>query len=84
MNSLKYFVDGSKLVLELEAKPKGKVSVRQVSDLVVHHIDEKGNILKAEITGLWRDSPKWKRTSPSPNGAGRRGSRGGRGEDSLK
>ncbi|MCH8929221.1 MAG: hypothetical protein IIB39_10980 [Candidatus Marinimicrobia bacterium] len=54
MNSLKYFVDGSKLVLELEAKPKGKVSVRQVSDLVVHHIDEKGNILKAEITGLWR------------------------------
>ena len=54
MNSLKYFVDGSKLVLELETKPKGKVSVRQVSDLVVHHIDEKGNILKAEITGLWR------------------------------
>ena len=54
MNSLKYYVDGSKLVLELEAKPKGKVSVRQVSDLVVHHLDEKGNILKAEITGLWR------------------------------
>ncbi len=54
MNSLKYYVDGSKLVLELETKPKGKVSVRQVSDLVVHHIDEKGNILKAEITGLWR------------------------------
>ena len=54
MNSLKYFVDGSKLVLELETKPKGKVSVRQVSDLVVHHIDEKGKILKAEITGLWR------------------------------
>ena len=54
MNSLKYYVDGSKLVLELETKPKGRVSVRQVSDLVVHHIDEKGNILKAEITGLWR------------------------------
>jgi len=54
VNSLKYYVDGSKLVLELEAKPKGKVSVRQVSDLVVHHIDEKGNILKAEIIGLWR------------------------------
>ena len=54
MNSLKYYVDGSKLVLELEAKPKGKVSVRQVSDLVVHHLDSKGNILKAEITGLWR------------------------------
>ncbi len=54
MNSLKYQVDGSKLILELDLKPKGKVIIKQVSDLVVHHIDEKGNLIKAEITGLWR------------------------------
>ncbi|MCH7886634.1 MAG: hypothetical protein IIA58_01560 [Candidatus Marinimicrobia bacterium] len=54
MNSLKYYVDGSKLILELDVKPKGKVQIKQVSDLVVHHIDEKGRLIKAEITGLWR------------------------------
>ncbi len=54
MKSLKYYVDGSKLVLELGEKPKGKVQIKQVSDLVVHHIDSKGNLIKAEITGLWR------------------------------
>ena len=54
MNSLKYQVDGSKLILELDVKPKGKVLIKQVSDLVVHHIDEKGKLIKAEITGLWR------------------------------
>ena len=54
MNSLKYYVDGSKLVLALGIKPKGRVSIKQVSDLVVHHIDEKGRLIKAEITGLWR------------------------------
>ena len=54
MNSLKYYVDGSKLILELDVKPKGKVSIKQVSDLVVHHTDEKGKLIKAEITGLWR------------------------------
>ena len=54
MNSLKYQVDGSKLILELDLKPKGRVNVKQVSDLVVHHIDEKGRLIKAEITGLWR------------------------------
>ncbi len=54
MNSLKYYVDGSKLILTLDAKPKGKVSIKQVSDLVAHHIDEKGKLIKAEITGLWR------------------------------
>ena len=54
MNSLKYYVDGSKLVLTLGVKPKGRVSITQVSDLVVHHIDEKGRLIKAEITGLWR------------------------------
>ena len=54
MNSLKYQVDGSKLILELDRKPKGRVNVKQVSDLVVHHIDEKGRLIKAEITGLWR------------------------------
>ena len=54
MNSLKYYVDGSKLVLDLGAKPRGRVSLKQVSDLVVHHIDGKGRLIKAEITGLWR------------------------------
>ena len=54
MNSLKYYVDGSKLILELDTKPKGEISIRQVSDLVVHHIDAKGKLIKAEITGLWR------------------------------
>ena len=54
MNSLKYYVDGSKLILELDVKPKGQVSIKQVSDLVVHHTDEKGKLIKAEITGLWR------------------------------
>ena len=54
MNSLKYYVDGSKLILELDVKPKGKVQIKQVSDLVVHHIDEKGRLIKVEITGLWR------------------------------
>ena len=54
MNSLKYYVDGSKLILALGVKPKGRVSLKQVSDLVVHHIDEKGRLIKAEITGLWR------------------------------
>ena len=54
MNSLKYFVDGSKLVLALGVKQKGRVNLKQVSDLVVHHIDEKGRLIKAEITGLWR------------------------------
>ena len=54
MNSLKYQVDGSKLILELDLKPKGRVNIKQVSDLVVHHIDEKGRLIKAEITGLWR------------------------------
>ena len=54
MNSLKYYVDGSKLVLDLGVKPKGRVNLKQVSDLVVHHIDEKGKLIKAEITGLWR------------------------------
>ena len=54
MNSLKYQVDGSKLILELDVKPKGKVIIKQVSDLVVHHIDENGKLIKAEITGLWR------------------------------
>ena len=54
MNSLKYYVDGSKLVLTLEVKPKGRVNLKQVSDLVVHHIDEKGRLIRAEITGLWR------------------------------
>ena len=54
MNSLKYQVDGSKLILELDLKPKGRVNIKQVSDLVVHHIDEKGKLIKAEITGLWR------------------------------
>ena len=54
MNSLKYYVDGSKLILEIDTKPKGKLSIRQVSDLVVHHIDSKGKLIKAEITGLWR------------------------------
>ena len=54
MNSLKYYVDGSKLILELDSKPKGKINIKQVSDLVVHHIDAKGQLIKAEITGLWR------------------------------
>lgn len=54
MNSLKYYVDGSRLILELDNKPKGKVNIKQVSDLVAHHIDEKGKLIKAEITGLWR------------------------------
>ena len=54
MNSLKYYVDGSKLVLALGIKPKGRVNLKQASDLVVHHIDEKGRLIKAEITGLWR------------------------------
>ena len=54
MNSLKCYVDGSKLILELDTKPKGEISIRQVSDLVVHHIDSKGKLIKAEITGLWR------------------------------
>jgi len=54
MNSLKYYVDGSKLILELDVKPKGKLNIKQVSDLVVHHIDEKERLIKAEITGLWR------------------------------
>jgi len=54
MNSLKYYVDGSKLELALGVKPKGRVNLKQVSDLVVHHIDEKGRLIKAEITGLWR------------------------------
>ena len=54
MNSLKYYVDGSKLILELDSKPKGKINIKQVSDLVVHHIDAKGKLIKAEITGLWR------------------------------
>ena len=54
MNSLKYYVDGSKLILALGVKPKGRVNLKQVSDLVVHHIDGKGRLIKAEITGLWR------------------------------
>ena len=54
MNSLKYYVDGSKLVLALGIKSKGRVNLKQASDLVVHHIDEKGRLIKAEITGLWR------------------------------
>ena len=41
-------------MLALGVKPKGRVSLKQVSDLVVHHIDEKGRLIKAEITGLWR------------------------------
>ena len=31
MNSLKYYVDGSKLILELDSKPKGKINIKQVS-----------------------------------------------------
>ena len=41
-------------MLALGVKPKGRVNLKQVSDLVVHHIDEKGRLIKAEITGLWR------------------------------
>ena len=54
MNSLKYYVDGSKLILELNPKPKGETQIKQISDLVTHHLDAKGKLIRAEVTGLWR------------------------------